>query len=82
MTLPIRPTKGASKTRDPRSDSKLRHTRPRQHGLGCVGASQAVTWIPVSVSEIHPDMSLEQPDTPNQPRTAARVADGEIMNIL
>ena len=31
---------------------------------------------------IHPDMSLEQPDTPNQPRTAARVTDGEIMNIL
>ena len=31
---------------------------------------------------IHPDMSLEQPDTQNQPRTAARVADGEIMNIL
>ena len=31
---------------------------------------------------IHPDMSLEQPDTQNQPRTAARVTDGEIMNIL
>ena len=42
--------KGASKTRDPRSEPKLRHTRPRQHGLGCGGAPQAVTWIPVSVS--------------------------------
>ena len=31
---------------------------------------------------IHPDMSLEHPNTQNQPRTAARVTDGEIMNIL
>ena len=31
---------------------------------------------------IHPDMSLEHPDTQNQPRTAAHVTDGEIMNIL
>ena len=37
--------KGASKTRDSRSVSKLRHTRGPQHGLGCGGASQAVTWI-------------------------------------
>ena len=50
FVLFTRPTKGASKTRDPRSEPKLRHTRPRQHGLGCGGAPQAVTWIPVSVS--------------------------------
>ena len=31
---------------------------------------------------MHPDMSLEHPDTQNQPRTAARVTDGEIMYIL
>ena len=31
---------------------------------------------------IHPDMSLEHPETKNQPRTAARVTDGEIMYIL
>ena len=31
---------------------------------------------------IHLDMSLEQPDTQNQLRTAAHVTDGEIMNIL
>ena len=42
--------KGASKTRDSRSVSKLRHTRPQQYSLGCGGASEAVTWIPVSVS--------------------------------
>ena len=79
--LDTREAKGASKTRDPRSVSKLRHTRPRQYGLGCGGASDAVTWIPVSVSEIHPDMSLEHPVTQNQPRTAAHMTDG-IMNIL
>ena len=31
---------------------------------------------------IHPDMSLEHPDTQNQPRTAARMTDGKIMYIL
>ena len=31
---------------------------------------------------IHLHMSLEQPDTPNQPRTAAHMTDGKIMNIL
>ena len=31
---------------------------------------------------MHPDMSLEHPETKNQPRTAARVTDGEIMYIL
>ena len=31
---------------------------------------------------IHPDMSLEQPHTQNQPRTATHVTDGKIMNIL
>ena len=75
-------TKGASKTRETRSKPKIRHTRGAQYGLGCGGASQAVTWIPVSVSEIHLDMSLEQPDTQNQPRMAVRVTDGEIMYIL
>ena len=48
--ISTREAKGASKTRDSRSVSKLRHTRPRQYGLGCGGASDAVTWIPVSVS--------------------------------
>ena len=75
-------TKGASKTRGPRLEPKLCDTRGPQYGLECCDASQAVTWIPVSVSEIHPDMSLEHPDTQNQPRTAARVTDGEIMYIL
>ena len=46
----IRLAKGASKIRDSRSVSKLRHTRPLQYGLGCGGDSEAVTWIPVSVS--------------------------------
>ena len=50
VTVGHREVKGALKTRDSRSVSKLRHTRPRQYGLGCGGASQAVTWIPVSVS--------------------------------
>ena len=45
-----REAKGASKVRDPRSVSKLRHTRGPQYGLGCGGDSEAVTWIPVSVS--------------------------------
>ena len=45
-----REAKGASKTRDSRSVSKLRHTRGGQCGLGCGGAPDAVTWIPVSVS--------------------------------
>ena len=48
--ISTREAKGASKTRDSRSVSKLRHTRPRQYGLGCGGAPDAVTWIPVSVS--------------------------------
>ena len=48
--ISTREAKGASKTRDSRSVSKLRHTRPRQYGLGCGRAPDAVTWIPVSVS--------------------------------
>ena len=36
--------------RDPRSKPKLHHTRGPQYGLECCEASQAVTWIPVSVS--------------------------------
>ena len=31
---------------------------------------------------MHPDMSLEQPDSQNQQRMAARLIDGEIMYIL
>ena len=49
-TLDTREAKGASKVSDPRSVSKLRHTRGPQYGLGCGGDSEAVMWIPVSVS--------------------------------
>ena len=79
-------SKGASKTRDPRSEPDFWLIREpwRVANLwrSCPKLRRQSPGYQYQSQWIHLDMSLEHPETQNQPRTAARVTDGEIMYIL
>ena len=75
-TVSTKEAKGASKTRDSRSVSKLRHTRGPQHGLGCGGASQAVTWI----RELHTHATI-QASSSRDSRLWLLIMEGKKYNI-